>query len=130
MDENNVIFQNIQFIYLQYPILSTIFLIHLLFRLIDPRPNRLKEVDIGAITKKSKIIRFKPTQGRHTIVVTGGCGFVGYNLIKYFLEKTNFKIISLDDYSSGSKKNHIKNRRVNYISGHTKDINKILREKK
>ena len=55
MDENNVIFQNIQFIYLQYPILSTIFLIHLLFRLIYPRPNRLK-VDIGAITKKSKII--------------------------------------------------------------------------
>jgi UDP-glucose 4-epimerase len=60
------------------------------------------------------------------IVVTGGCGFVGYNLIKYFLEKTNFKIISLDDYSSGTKKNHIKNKRVKYISGHTKDINKIL----
>ena len=60
------------------------------------------------------------------IVVTGGCGFVGYNLIKYFVEKTNFKIISLDDYSSGTKKNHIKNKRVKYISGHTKDINKIL----
>ena len=60
------------------------------------------------------------------IVVTGGCGFVGYNLIKYFLEKTNLKIISLDDYSSGTKKNHIKSKRVKYISGHTKDINKIL----
>ena len=60
------------------------------------------------------------------IVVTGGCGFVGYNLIKYFVEKTNFKIISLDDYSSGTKKNHIKNKRVKYIAGHTKDINKIL----
>jgi len=60
------------------------------------------------------------------IIVTGGCGFVGYNLIKYFLEKTNFKIISLDDYSSGTKKNHIKSKRVKYISGHTKDINKIL----
>ena len=62
------------------------------------------------------------------IVVTGGCGFVGYNLIKYFLEKTNLKIISLDDYSSGTKKNHIKNKRVKYIFGHTKDINKTLIE--
>ena len=60
------------------------------------------------------------------IVVTGGCGFVGYNLIKYFLEKTNLKIISLDDYSSGTKKNHIKDKRVKYIFGHTKDINKTL----
>ena len=64
------------------------------------------------------------------IVVTGGCGFVGYNLIQYFLEKTNFRIISLDDYSSGTKKNHIKNKRVKYIFGHTKDINKILRNYK
>ena len=64
------------------------------------------------------------------IVVTGGCGFVGYNLIQYFLKKTNFKIISLDDYSSGTKKNHIKNKRVKYIFGHTKDINKILRNYK
>ena len=60
------------------------------------------------------------------IVVTGGCGFVGYNLIKHFLEKTNFKIISLDDYSSGTKKNHIDNKRVKYVFGHTKDIGKIL----
>ena len=64
------------------------------------------------------------------IVVTGGCGFVGYNLIQYFLKKTNFRIISLDDYSSGTKKNHIKNKRVKYIFGHTKDINKILRNYK
>ena len=32
----------------------------------------------------------------------------------------------LDDYSSGSKKNHIKNKRVKYIKGHTKDIKQIL----
>ena len=38
------------------------------------------------------------------IVVTGGSGFVGTNLIKYLIEKSNFKIISLDDYSSGTKK--------------------------
>ena len=42
------------------------------------------------------------------IVVTGGAGFVGSNLIRIFLNKTGFKIISLDNYSSGNKKNHIK----------------------
>ena len=60
------------------------------------------------------------------IVVTGGCGFVGTNLIEYLLKKTNLKIISVDDYSSGSKKNHIKDRRVIYINSHTKNISKIL----
>jgi len=60
------------------------------------------------------------------LVVTGGAGFVGSNLIEYLIKKTNFKIISLDDYSSGSKKNHIKHKRVQYLKGHTKDINKIL----
>jgi UDP-glucose 4-epimerase len=60
------------------------------------------------------------------IVVTGGCGLVGSKLIEYLLKKTNLKILSLDDYSSGLKKNHIRNVRVKYIKGHTKDINKIL----
>ena len=60
------------------------------------------------------------------IVVTGGAGFVGSNLIKFFLKKIKFKIISLDNYSSSSKKNHIKSKRIKYIKGHTKDINKIL----
>ena len=54
------------------------------------------------------------------IIVTGGCGFVGSNLIEFLLKKTNLKILSLDDYSSGSKKNHIKNKRVKYLKGHTK----------
>ena len=60
------------------------------------------------------------------IVVTGGCGFVGTNLINYLLNKTNYRIISLDNYSSGSKKNHIKNKRIKYIKGHTREISKIL----
>ena len=60
------------------------------------------------------------------LVVTGGAGFVGSNLIEYLVKKTNYKIISLDDYSSGSKKNHIKHKKVQYLKGHTKDINKIL----
>ena len=60
------------------------------------------------------------------ILVTGGAGFVGTNLIKLFLKKTNLKIISLDNYSSGSKKNHIKNKRVKYIKGETKNISKLI----
>jgi len=35
------------------------------------------------------------------ILVTGGAGFVGSNLIRLFLEKTKFKIISIDNYSTG-----------------------------
>ena len=63
---------------------------------------------------------------KNYIIVTGGAGFVGSNLIEHLLNKTNKKIISLDDYSSGSKKNHIKNARVKYLKGHTSDFNKIL----
>ena len=59
------------------------------------------------------------------ILITGGAGFVGTNLIKLFLKKTNYKILSLDDYSSGTKKNHIKNLRVKYIKGSTSNISKI-----
>ena len=62
------------------------------------------------------------------ILITGGAGFVGTNLIKLFLKKTNYKIISLDDYSSGSKKNHIKNIRVKYLKGKTADIEKIIKK--
>ena len=60
------------------------------------------------------------------IIVTGGAGFVGTNLIEYFLKKTNYKIISIDNYSSGSKKNHIKNKRVKYIKDDTKNISHRL----
>ena len=47
---------------------------------------------------------------KNTIVITGGAGFVGTNLIRYFLKKTKFKFISIDNYSTGSKKNHIRNK--------------------
>ena len=64
------------------------------------------------------------------LVVTGGAGFVGSNLIEHLAHKSNLKIISLDDYSSGLKKNHIKNKKVKYLNGHTKDINRILNKYK
>ena len=60
------------------------------------------------------------------IVVTGGAGFVGSNLIELLLIKTKFKIISIDNYSSGTKKNHIKNNRVKYINSSTIKIQGIL----
>ena len=65
---------------------------------------------------------------KNIIIVTGGAGFVGTNLIAYFLKKTNNKIISLDNYSSGTKKNHIKDRRVIYLNSNTKNISKILKK--
>ena len=64
------------------------------------------------------------------IVVTGGCGFVGTNLIKYLIKNSKFKIISLDDYSSGSKKNHIRNKKILYINGNTKNIDNLLKKYK
>ena len=60
------------------------------------------------------------------IIITGGAGFVGSNLINILLRRTKFKLISIDNYSSGSKKNHIKSPRVKYINGDTKNISKIL----
>ena len=60
------------------------------------------------------------------LAVTGGAGFVGSNLIEFLLKKTNFNIISIDNYSSGRKNNEIKNSRVSYIKGNTKDISRIL----
>ena len=60
------------------------------------------------------------------IIVTGGAGFVGANLIEYLIKKTKFNIISIDNYSSGIKKNHIKSNRVKYINDDTKNISKKL----
>jgi UDP-glucose 4-epimerase len=64
---------------------------------------------------------------RNILVVTGGAGFIGSNLIFKLLEFKKFKIISFDNYSSGSSVNHIKNKRVKYIKGHTKNIEILLK---
>jgi len=67
---------------------------------------------------------------KNLIIVTGGAGFVGSNLIISLLEKTNKNIISLDNYSSGNKKNHLKDNRVKYLKANTIDISKILKKEK
>ena len=63
---------------------------------------------------------------KNIIVVTGGAGFIGSNLIELILKKTKYKVISIDNYSSGYKKNHINNKRVKYIKSNTRHISKIL----
>ncbi len=65
---------------------------------------------------------------KNIIVVTGGAGFIGTNLIKLLLEKTNYNIISIDNYSAGSKKNHVQNKRVKYLKFHTREINTKLKK--
>ena len=64
---------------------------------------------------------------KNLIIVTGGAGFVGSNLIDLLLKKTNYKIISLDNYSSGTKKNHLRSNRVKYYKGNTKNISEIIK---
>ena len=67
---------------------------------------------------------------KNIIVITGGAGFVGANLISFLLKNTKYKILSIDNYSSGLKINHIKNKKVKYIKGNTKNISTLLNSKK
>ena len=67
---------------------------------------------------------------KNIIIITGGAGFVGSNLISLLLKKTKYKLVSIDNYSSGSKKNHIKNKRIKYINGNTKDIYSLIKNPK
>ena len=67
---------------------------------------------------------------KNKIIITGGAGFVGTNLIKLLLNKTKYKLISIDNYSSGKKSNHIKSSRVKYIKGKTVNISKLIKNPK
>jgi UDP-glucose 4-epimerase len=64
---------------------------------------------------------------KNIIVVTGGAGFVGSNLIQELIKIKKYRILSLDNYSSGKTSNHlISNSRLKYLRGNTNDISKIL----
>jgi UDP-glucose 4-epimerase len=65
---------------------------------------------------------------KNILVVTGGAGFIGSNLIFRLLNFKKFKIISVDNYSSGLSKNQIKNKRVKYLTGNTKNIEILLKD--
>ena len=67
---------------------------------------------------------------KNLIVITGGAGFIGSNLIKYLLKNTKFNIISIDNYSTGTVKNHINHKNIKYIKANTIDISKTLRHYK
>lgn len=58
------------------------------------------------------------------ILVTGGAGFVGSHLCERLVENGNDEIYSLDNYFTGSEKNHVKG--VNYITGSTKNISELI----
>jgi UDP-glucose 4-epimerase len=64
---------------------------------------------------------------RNILVVTGGAGFIGSNLISELLKFKKFRVLSIDNYSSGLSKNHIKNKKVKYLKGNTKNIEILLR---
>jgi UDP-glucose 4-epimerase len=67
---------------------------------------------------------------KNIIVVTGGAGFIGSNLIEELIKIRKYKIVSFDNYSSGRIVNHIKNPRIKYLKGNTKNISKILKKYK
>lgn len=60
-----------------------------------------------------------------TILVTGGAGFVGSHLCEA-LQKEGYRVISLDNYFTGTKDNHVEG--VEYREGHTKDIVEFVPE--
>jgi UDP-glucose 4-epimerase len=64
---------------------------------------------------------------KNILVITGGAGFIGSNLITELLKFRKFKILSIDNYSSGLFKNHIKNKKIKYLKGNTKNIETLLR---
>lgn len=62
------------------------------------------------------------------ILVTGGSGFIGSSLIKKLIRHNeNYNIVSLDNYLSGYKENHIQHKNIKYLEGNTWDADKIFK---
>ena len=64
---------------------------------------------------------------KNILIVTGGAGFIGSNLIQELIKFKKYKIISLDNYSAGSLNNHIKKSKVKYLKGNTQNIESLLK---
>jgi len=64
---------------------------------------------------------------RNILVVTGGAGFIGSNLVSELLKLKKFRVLSIDNYSSGLSKNHIKNKKAKYLKGSTQNIEILLK---
>ena len=67
---------------------------------------------------------------KNIVVVTGGAGFVGSNLIKELAKDKSIKLISIDNYSTGKIKNHIKNKNIKYIRSNTLYVDRVLKNHK
>ena len=67
---------------------------------------------------------------KNILVITGGAGFIGSNLIELLVKKTKFNIISYDNYSTGTISNHINSKRVKYIKGNSENIEKKINKYK
>jgi UDP-glucose 4-epimerase len=67
---------------------------------------------------------------KNIIIVTGGAGFIGSNLIEELIKLKKFRIISIDNYSTGKSANHLISSKVKYLRGNTKNIYNILEKYK
>jgi UDP-glucose 4-epimerase len=65
---------------------------------------------------------------KNILIVTGGAGFIGSNLIQELIKIKKYRILSVDNYSSGRIQNHIKSSKVKYLKGDTKNISIILKK--
>lgn len=64
------------------------------------------------------------------VLVTGGAGYIGSNLIAELSKNSSLEIISLDCYYTGKISNHINSENVEYIKGYTWQIQDLFENEK